>query len=331
MRWFISLVVFVVFLFIVSPVWADEVVLNNGDRLTGTIGTMANGKLTFRSAQSGTVTIAISNIRSLKAEKPVKIILKDRTQAQTTLMPGADGQVEAEIGGQVRTIALTDIAVINPDIFRWKSRIAANLSLIDNLISSRTLNISGSTIRSTPRTESAFDAAFLRSRQGEIDTENASFFNGSHNFGKQHPIHGYLNGGLRTDRIQKLDLRILFGGGVSFELLQKPTATFQFNSGLTFRREDFQDTTIKTRLAGEFGYNTKWIPTSGTTIRHDLIFLPTLSDLADNYLRIQFSVDQDLSNQLYANLQAVLDYTSRPGPNAARNTRKLLIGLGIRF
>lgn len=332
MQRFISLIaILIVVLGVLSPAWADEVVLNNGDRLTGTIGTLADGKLTFNSAQSGTVTIAVTNIRSLKVEKPVKLILKDRTQAQTTLTPGVEGQVQIEVGGQVRTIALADIALINPAVFRWNSRIAANLNLIDNLVDSQTLNITGATIRTTPRTETSFDAALLRSKQGGTDTENAGFLNGSHNFGKDRPIHGYLNGALRTDKIQKLDLRIILGGGVSFELVQKPTMNYRLNTGLSFRSEDFKEASIKTRLAGELGYDFKWILTAATTFIHDLTFLPALSDLADNYLLIQFGLNQDLTSKLYASLQAILDNTSRPGPGAAKSTSKLLIGLGLRF
>ena len=57
--------------------WADEVLLRNGDRLTGTIMTMEEGVLTLSTPHSGEVNIQWPEIQHLAADKPLKIQLHD--------------------------------------------------------------------------------------------------------------------------------------------------------------------------------------------------------------------------------------------------------------
>ncbi|MBD0316593.1 MAG: hypothetical protein ICV75_07870 [Nitrospiraceae bacterium] len=62
------------------PCRADEVLLRNGDRLTGTIVTMEEGVLTLATPHSGVVMIRWPEIQGLSADQPLKIQLHDTVE-----------------------------------------------------------------------------------------------------------------------------------------------------------------------------------------------------------------------------------------------------------
>src|SRR5438445_12801795 len=89
---FVKLIVFVM-LAAPAAAWADEVVLKNGDRLSGDILGMEKGMLKMKTAQVGTVAIEWSEIRSLTSDKPFSIETTDENTLMGALYTPAAGQL----------------------------------------------------------------------------------------------------------------------------------------------------------------------------------------------------------------------------------------------
>jgi len=60
-----------------SPALADQLVLKNGDRLTGTIVKSDGKTIVFKSDLVGEVTIALDNVENVTADKPLYLTLTD--------------------------------------------------------------------------------------------------------------------------------------------------------------------------------------------------------------------------------------------------------------
>ena len=58
--------------------WADEVRLHNGDRLTGKIQ-IVEGKLTVSGSLAGDVTVEMKDVQTFSTDAPVEIRLQDGT------------------------------------------------------------------------------------------------------------------------------------------------------------------------------------------------------------------------------------------------------------
>jgi hypothetical protein len=117
----------ILFVLMARIVFADELVFNNGDKLTGTVVALAGGKVTFRSAVAGEVMIAVSEIRSFSTQGPVKVILPDRSVVDRQILPGEAGRVR--IGEN--DYALAEIRAINPPKARWGGKASLGVSLIN--------------------------------------------------------------------------------------------------------------------------------------------------------------------------------------------------------
>ena len=79
-------------LFFVQAGYGDEVLLKNGDRLTGKIVRLVDGKLVINSDVAGEVTVELANIQTLSSDEPLTVNLKDGTGFNQKISGSGAGQ-----------------------------------------------------------------------------------------------------------------------------------------------------------------------------------------------------------------------------------------------
>ncbi len=102
---------------LVRPVFADQVEMKNGDRITGVIVTVEKGSLIINTSYAGQITIKWVEVTLIRTDSPAQVVLKDERSFEGYTQPTTDGklQLEEEETGEVITIAMTDIEAINPE------------------------------------------------------------------------------------------------------------------------------------------------------------------------------------------------------------------------
>ena len=76
----------------VSAAWADQIVMKNGDRVTGSVVKKDGNNLTVKTDQFGAVTLAWDQMVSIKTDKPVNIVLSGWPEDEgDTRDDGCDG------------------------------------------------------------------------------------------------------------------------------------------------------------------------------------------------------------------------------------------------
>lgn len=96
------------------PVSADEIHLRNGDRLSGQIVRLTDGKLVFKSQLAGEVTVDLKDIRTFSSDTPVEIHLQDGTVLRQPVATAESNQFAIAKGETLRpqTFELGSIASI---------------------------------------------------------------------------------------------------------------------------------------------------------------------------------------------------------------------------
>ena len=111
---------------------ADEVYLVNGDRITGKITTLADGKLTVESDLAGKVIIDLNSVTTFNTKAPIEIKLKDGTDFKKLISKAETGKFAVE-GDQTLTnqdFNVASIVAINPplkELPKWQGDISAAL------------------------------------------------------------------------------------------------------------------------------------------------------------------------------------------------------------
>ena len=76
---------------LVCPLYGDQITLQNGDRITGTVVKKDEKILTFESDVFGPITLPWSKVQSLTTEKPVFVELPDKQIVMGTIESKEDG------------------------------------------------------------------------------------------------------------------------------------------------------------------------------------------------------------------------------------------------
>ena len=99
-----------------GPVWADELLLRDGSKLLGTIVKKDNGVLEFKTGYAGTIKVKWAEIEEVRADEPVKVMLKNDDIIMTTVIRNTPDVATLETGTQDDPapveLAQSDIAFI---------------------------------------------------------------------------------------------------------------------------------------------------------------------------------------------------------------------------
>src|ERR1039457_7077054 len=97
-----------------SAAWADQVVMKNGDRVTGSIIKKDGKNLTIKTDHFGVVTTSWDQVESVRADKPVHVVLADGKTVQGTVA-STNGKVEVTTKDAKLSLAPADVATIRDD------------------------------------------------------------------------------------------------------------------------------------------------------------------------------------------------------------------------
>ena len=86
----------VVVAILVGPVFADQVEMKNGDRITGVIVTVEKGSLIINTSYAGQITIKWVEVTQLRTDSPAQVVLKDERSFEGVTQPTVDGKLKLE-------------------------------------------------------------------------------------------------------------------------------------------------------------------------------------------------------------------------------------------
>jgi len=119
---------------ICSPSLADVVTLKNGDKINGTIGQIADGKMEFKSPVLGDIKIDLANVESYTTDEPATIKLKSKAAAEAATQPVITDRITAGDATKVETaggqsFTLDKVKVINPPKQAWTGSVLGSAAL----------------------------------------------------------------------------------------------------------------------------------------------------------------------------------------------------------
>src|SRR3954465_15252750 len=80
-----------------GSLWADEIVFNNGDHLTGKIVTYDGEKLTIDTPMAGEICVDWKNVRPFSSDQPINVVLSDGSVIHQRVV-AAEGDRQIAIG-----------------------------------------------------------------------------------------------------------------------------------------------------------------------------------------------------------------------------------------
>ena len=326
----------------------DQVVLKNGDRLSGTIIKSDGKELVIKTDYAGEVTVEWPAIQELSSTEPLHI----ESQGQTVVGPvkTEDGHLDVQTADKGKVeVAKESVSLIRSQseqaafeqtlhpgwLHAWNG--AANVSFALTRGNSETKNLAlavtadrktlhdrlGLYANSVYATN---DAPTVVSNITANATQGGARYD--HNFDSR--LFGFGAADFQTDALQELDLRSVLGGGIGLHAIMREHTTLDLLSGGNYTRENYQ--TFNRNVAGlTLGEELATQLGASTALTQKLYFYPNLSETGEYRATFNFGTVTKL-NQWLGWQNAFGDiYVTNPPAGTRQNDVLLTTGLNFSF
>lgn len=331
-----------------SAMQADQIVLKDGDRITGSIVKKDGQSLTIASKNFGVVTLKWDDVATITADQPVNVVLPGDKTVKTTLQT-QDGKIQ--VGPQA--VPPADIVALRNDAEQRMYERFLHPGLLDLWTITGSLNIAGtkgnaetSTITTpinfvratnTSRTTAYFNSIRSTATVGGVQGSTAKAVRGGWGYGRNISKRLFVNAfnDYEFDKFQALDLRVVLGGGLGYEVWKHEHGRLAAVGGIAWNHEKFSPPNAAefTRNSAEayWGDDFNYKLSSRTTLVQGFRMFNNLTNTGQYRINFDIGATTQLVKWLNWNIALSDRYLSNPVPGRKSNDFIYTTGFGFSF
>jgi putative salt-induced outer membrane protein YdiY len=314
----------------------DEVVLENGDRLTGKIIKVEGGTLTLETGYSEPVKVQSSNIKKITTDGPVEMHLTSGEILKGIINTDANGNLIIK-GTDMRETAVLgwhNVSAVNPppvEPSRWKGSVNAGAVWQTGNSDRTNISFGANALRRTE--QDRFNLRFLYNyaKEGEDVTTRSYYGTGKYDYFFTKTFYGYVGVELLKDKVKDLNLRTVVGPGVGYQFWDDEVKSLLLEAGVAYFSEDLNLGTdkdwITARLAADLRYNIL----KAVVFTDQLVMYPSLQNGRDYKLRNEAALTSPLASGWSLRLANILEHDGNPPDGIERNDWHWILGLLYSF
>lgn len=331
-----------------AQIFADQVTLKNGDRLSGTITKLDNNSLNIKTDYAGEVKIQWTAVAKVSSDQPLYVTLKDkRVVLGIVVMTDSDTiEILTKDAGKV-SVAKDAVQLIHSR--ETEEAFQAETRRLNSPRMSGSLDAGFSTTRGNARTTNlAIGAQAARvTRKDKLSGNFASLFASNGTSGVSITTANAIRSGLRydrninerlfsfglteieRDRFQQLDLRLVLGGGLGYHFRKTERTKLDLFTGGSLNRQYFSTGLRRSTPEILFGNDLSYNLTNNVSLTERGVIYPSLSQLGQYRVTFDSTVVTKVT-KLFGFQVTVSDrFLSNPIPGVKKND--LLLSTGIRL
>lgn len=327
-----------IYLLFVTGAWvsADEVILHNGDRLTGFIRQMDKGVLILETDYSDPIKIQQSKIKSISTELPAEVRLLSGEAFKGTLRPHEDNRLSVEATEErgAVSIAWEKVSAVNPPPVqpsRWQGNVAVGAGLQTGNTDRISANVGVDFMRKALRDR--YSLRFLYNYAEDDDEVIARNIFGAlkYDYFFTKAFYGFLAMELLSDEFKDLNLRTIVGPGVGYQLWDDEIKSLLFEAGLSFFSEDLDEGSDDQWITGRLASQIRWKIFDKIVFTDYLLVYPSLEDIGAFKLRNEAGISSAIGTGWSLKLSNILEHDSDPPMDIEKNDMYWVLGLQYSF
>ncbi len=333
---------------LLSTASADQVLLKNGDRVTGSIVKKDGQNVTIKADLFGLVTVAWDQVESITADKPLTVVLQDGKTVQGTLATSG-GKVAVAAANASLQVTPAEIATIrNADEQRAYERLlnpgwgelwtgTAGLGFAGTAgnakTSTFTAGVTAARATNTDKTSIYFSMIKASALINGVSAGTAEAVRGGIAYNHDVSPRLFFNvfNDYEYDLFQNLDLRFVLGGGAGFHAWKTERSRLDLLAGADYNRSKFS--TPLTRNSAEFYWGDEYALklTGATSLVQNFRMFNDLSDTGIRRVNFDVGAVTKISSWLSWNVSLSDRYLSRPALGRKSNDFLYSTGVAITF
>ncbi|MCH7986450.1 MAG: DUF481 domain-containing protein [Acidobacteria bacterium] len=329
---------------------ADQLVLKNGDRLTGTIVGADGKSVWLKTEYVGEVRVAWTGVEAITSEEPLHVTLADERMLVGTVTT-AEGKIEVQTEGAGEVpVALDAIRALRSAeaqrtyeaeqerlrhpgwLERWAGSVDAGVSSVRGNADTFTFNLALRAARTTERNRlSTYFTSLVaeNSTTGvSVTTANAVRAGARYDINLGERLFTFTFTDFEFDEFQQLDLRNVLGGGLGLHARKTERTKLQLFGGGSFAQEFFSTGLTRRSVEGVLGEELSYKLTNSTFLTGRIVWFPNLSEPGEYRVTGDASAVVRLNSWLSWQTTVSDRFTTNPLLGVQKND--LLITTGIR-
>jgi putative salt-induced outer membrane protein YdiY len=240
--------------------FADQVVLKNGDRISGTIVKSDDKSLVMKTDFLGDVTVQWDAVQELTSGQPLHVGLKSG-QTVVGQVSTTDGNLAiATTTSGTQTTPKDAVTFLRNDAEQtayekslhpglmegWNGGLNLGFALTRGNSETKNLALAFTADRKTLNDHLGLYANSVyaaNDAEGAVPHTTANAIQGGarydHDLTKR--LFGFVSADFQTDDLQSLDLRSVFTGGLGYHVIQSDKTTLDVLAGINYTRENYTD------------------------------------------------------------------------------------------
>jgi putative salt-induced outer membrane protein YdiY len=335
-------------LFLVLAVWglrpvravADEVRVQNGDRLTGDVVRQEKRHLRLRTTYAGTVEIAWKDVREVRFDGPGEVLMKDETVLRVVAVSREGDRLTLQPEGTAAavTVDASEVKVIEPEAWelgrgrKFEGRVNVALENEKGNSESNEFDFDFTVKRSWRwhRVEGYGEIEYDTTR-GLDSSDNWTWY-GNYNRLFRSQWYASAFALLKHDRFADLRLRFLVGPAAGYRFFDREPLSLSVEAGVMYLDDDFIDQ----------GDQQFWGPAWWVTYKqkvwkerleifHRQLGFVAANDSSKQLWRSWTGVRVPLVAGFVSSVEYEIDYDSQPAVEALTTDRTLNLKLGYKW
>ena len=329
--------VMISFLWIAAgPVCADEIVLENGNILTGTIVKLEGGKLTLKTDYSQPIEIQSNKIKKIESDQVVEIhlssgeVLKGKiktVEAGRMAVEEKPGQAPVQIEWQ----KVASLNVLPPPPPKWKGSLTVGGSQQTGNTDTKAASVAAEAIRRTEQNRFTFRFLWNYAQdQNDITARNTyGLLKYDYFFSKR--FYAYLAAEGYNDKFKNWRFRYVVGPGVGYQIWDDPVKSLAVEGGVAYSYEDRYEGENESYPAGRLGADFKYTLAKFITFADLFVLYPNLDYLGRYKLRNDASLLSPLGAGWALKFSNIYERDSDPAPGFLKDDLTFILGLQYSF
>ena len=337
-----SLRVLLITVCLLRPVWADVVLMTNGDQFTGTVVKLEDGKLVLKPAYSDPISLVWNDVARVTTTQPLVLPMAKQNLSVTSVERTASGLVVTATSGSM-TLSAAEVTVLrspadqqayeaslHPNWSRpWAGAVNVSFALARGNSQLATFGTGLNLARKTSTDKTTLYLSTLYSRNAGVTTANTTAGGARYDHNLNPRTFVFVTGDFSSNGLQNLDLRSILGGGLGWHAIAAPRQTLDVLGGLVWTHEKYSPAPTNSFAALDLGEQFTSKLGAASVFTEQAFFYPDLQR-SGNY---QFSFDSTLGTKIWKvfSWQTTFSdrYTSFPPAGTKKNDLVLTTGLGI--
>lgn len=332
---------------------ADQVLLKNGDRISGTLVSTDAKIVILKTAAMGEVKIDRAAVASLSTDEPLTVTLKNGEKVVGKIQTGEPVATVTTASGKVVSVPAADIEAIRtaagqaawdreqvrvthpPLTDFWSGTVSMNLANASGNARTTTFGAGASAERTTGVDKIVLTYSQIYSTQSTVEPfgATASRISGGIRYDRNlsGKLFAFVLNSYDYDRFLDLDLRSTVGGGLGYHAYKSARSYWDVALGLDWDREAFGTGLVRNSAEMLVSEESSHQLSSAVQLFQRLSVFPNLSRRGDYRMNFDGGASFKLTKLLSWNVTLADRFLSNPLPDKRRNDLLLTTGISISF